>query len=154
MHEDQKLSELIGQIYDAALDPALWGNVLGKTSKFVGGRGAALAWKDAVSKSGDVYYDDGAIDLQYRQLYFDKYIKLDPCTTGQFFAEIDVPVATADLIPYEQFLETRFYKEWARPQGLVDAVLCLIDKAVTHMAFWECFGINAMAWSTTKRGDA
>jgi hypothetical protein len=79
---------------------------------------------------------------------------LDACTTGQFFAEIDVPVATADIIPYEQFLETRFYKEWARPQGLVDAVLCLIDKAVTHMAFWECFGINAMAWSSTKRGDA
>ena len=30
-------------------------------------------------------------------------------------------MAVADIMPYQEFLETRFYKEWVQPQGLVDA---------------------------------
>ena len=44
-------------------------------------------------------------------------VKLDPCTTGQFFAEIGEPVCTSDVIAYDEFKETRFYKEWARRIG-------------------------------------
>ena len=139
MDEAAKLSALIGDVYDAALDPTLWADVLGKTKRFIGGHATGLAWKDAVTKRGDTYYHDGGIDLHYRELYFDKYIKLDPCTTGQFFAEIGEPVATADLIPYDEFSQTLFYREWARPQGLVDAALALLDKSATNIAFLILF---------------
>jgi hypothetical protein len=43
----------------------------------------------------------------YRQLYFDLDVKLDPCTTGPFFAAIGEAVTTADAIPCEEFLQTR-----------------------------------------------
>jgi DNA-binding CsgD family transcriptional regulator len=139
MEETERLSALIGDIYDAALDPTLWVGVLGKTKGFIGGQSAGLAWKDAVTKCGDAYYDDGGLNPHYRRLYFDKYIKMDPCTTGQFFAEIGEPVATEDQIPYDEFVQTRFYKEWARPQGLVDAALALLDKSATNMSFLILF---------------
>jgi DNA-binding CsgD family transcriptional regulator/PAS domain-containing protein len=139
MDETERLSALIGDIYDAALDPTLWVGVLGKTKGFIGGQCAGLAWKDAVTKRGDAYYDDGGLNPHYRRLYFDKYIKMDPCTTGQFFAEIGEPVATEDQIPYDEFVQTRFYKEWARPQGLVDAALALLDKSATSMSFLVLF---------------
>jgi DNA-binding CsgD family transcriptional regulator/PAS domain-containing protein len=139
MDERTELSALIGDVYDAALDPALWRHVLDRTKRFVGGHAASLAWKDAVAKRGDTYYEDHEIDPHYRQLYFEKYIKLDPCTTGQFFAEIGEPVCTSDVIPYDEFKETRFYKEWARPQQLVDAALALLDKTATSMAFLGVF---------------
>jgi DNA-binding CsgD family transcriptional regulator len=139
MREDERLSGLIGHIYDAALDPALWVDVLGKTKNFIGGQGAGLGWKDAVAKTGGRSYDDYGISPDYRHLYFDKYIKLDPCTTGQFFAEIGEPIATADLIPYEEFLQTRFYKEWVRPQGLVDSAMVVLEKSITSMAFLVLF---------------
>lgn len=135
MHETERLSALIGDIYDAALDPTLWVDVLRKTRVFIGGWGVALSWKDAVSKRGGSYFDEGHQVPPYRQLYFDKYVKLDPCTTGQFFAEIGEPIATADLIPYEEFLQTRFYKEWVRPQGLVDGAVAVLDKSVTNFSF-------------------
>ena len=115
--ETEVLSSLIGDIYDASLDSSLWRDVLGKIKVFVGGQAATLAWKDAVAKRGDSFFDDASADPQFRQLYFDKYIKLDPCTTGQFFGEIGQPLSTADVIPYNEFLETRFYQEWVRPQG-------------------------------------
>ena len=139
MDQSELLSGLIGDIYDAALDPSLWTDVVGKAGQFVGGLGATLFSKDAVNRSGNVYYESGGISDAFRRLYFDKYAKLDPATTCQFFAELEQPIATADLMPYEEFLETRFYKEWARPQGLVDFVTALLDKSVTSAAFFGVF---------------
>ena len=42
MGELEQFSTLIGDIYDAALDPALWGNVLEQTCQFVNGYNAGL----------------------------------------------------------------------------------------------------------------
>jgi hypothetical protein len=42
MQEGEQLSRLIGDIYDAALDPGRWSAVLGKTRAFVGGQAAVL----------------------------------------------------------------------------------------------------------------
>ena len=138
MSDDRELSELIGQIYDAALEPDAWPDVLSKAAPFVGGHAAALFSKNAGNKSGVAVYDHG-IDARYRQLYFEYYIKLDPATTGQFFADIDEPIATADLVPYDEFLETRFYKEWAKPQNLVDFVAAVLDKSATNAAMFGVF---------------
>jgi DNA-binding CsgD family transcriptional regulator/PAS domain-containing protein len=134
-----RVSALIGDIYDAALSPSCWRGVLKNIANFIGGPSAALYAKDAASKSGNVFYDDGGIDPHYVRLYFDKYIKLDPSTTAHFFAELEKPIATADLIPYAEFLETRFYKEWARPQGLVDHVTAALDKSATGVAMFGVF---------------
>jgi DNA-binding CsgD family transcriptional regulator len=138
MYDEQQLSTLIGEIYDAALDPSRWVEVLGKAARFVGGPAAALFFKSAASKTGAVAYDYGT-DPHYRQLYFERYIKLDPSTTGQFFAEIDEPIATADIIPYDEFLQSRFYREWAKPQGLVDFVVSVLDKSMTTAAMFGVF---------------
>ena len=138
MSDAEQLSALIGDIYDAALDPALWPQVLPKSAQFVGGPAASLFSKDAARKSGDYAYDCG-IDPHYRQLYFDKYIKLDPLTIGHFYAEVEEPVAVADIMSYAEFLETRAYQEWGRPQGLVDVLNVALDKTATSAAMYCVF---------------
>ena len=55
MHETEQLSALIGEVYDAALDPRLWANVLGRSRVFVGGAAAGLGWKDVAAKSGGIF---------------------------------------------------------------------------------------------------
>lgn len=139
MQEAEQLSSLIGDVYDAALDPALWSAALGKTRGFVGGSAAALYSKETIRKSGKLYHEDGDINRHYRQLYIEKYAKLDPFTTGHFFAEIEQPIATADVMPYDEFLATRFYREWARPQRLVDNVSAVLDKSSTSAALFTIF---------------
>ena len=37
----------------------------------------------------------------------------------------------SDLIPYEEFEETRFYKEWVAPQGFVDVIGANLEKSAT-----------------------
>jgi DNA-binding CsgD family transcriptional regulator len=150
MRDDEKLSQLIGNAYDAALDPTLWISVLEQTARFVGGPAASLYSKDAVSKTGSVAYDWG-IEARYKQLYFDKYIKLDPTTTSHFFAEIEVPVDTADLIPYDEFFETRFYKEWAQPQGIVGCLNATLDKSATSFAVLGVFRCERESLTDSER---
>jgi DNA-binding CsgD family transcriptional regulator/PAS domain-containing protein len=48
-------------------------------------------------------------------------------------------MAVADIMPYQEFLETRFYKEWCHPQGMVDAVTAVLDKSVTSAALFAVF---------------
>jgi DNA-binding CsgD family transcriptional regulator len=138
MDQAEQLSELIGEIYDTAIDPSLWSDVVGKAGHFVGGSAAAIYSKSPTSRRGSIHYEFGTHPY-YRQLYFDKYVKLDPTTTVQYFAEVEQLVTVSDLIPYQEFLETRFYKEWARPQGLVDSISAVLDKSATSVALFGVF---------------
>ena len=139
MDQAEQLSELIGEIYDAALDPSLWSGVLGKAGRFVGGPVAAIFSKSPTALTGTVYYHSSDISGPYRKLYFNKYIKFDPFTTAQYFSDVEQPMAVADIMPYQEFLETRFYKEWVQPQGMVDAVTAVLDKSVTTAAMFGVF---------------
>ena len=136
--EDEEFSNLVGDIYDAALDQSLWVSVLEKCVSFVGGCGAALFFKNAATNGGDTYFYTG-ITPYFRKLYFDQYVMLDPATTGHFFADVEQPIAIEDCISYDEFLETRFYREWARPQGLVDFVSTVLDKSDTNVAMFGVF---------------
>jgi DNA-binding CsgD family transcriptional regulator len=142
MHETEQLSALIGDIYDAALDPTLWVDVLGKTRAYIGGWAVALSWKDAVAKQGGCYFEEGGQDPHYRQLYFEKYIKLDPFTTTQFVVDIEEPKSFLEVMPYADLIQTRLYKEWAQPQGIVDALMCLIDRSATSVGYLVVFRNN------------
>jgi DNA-binding CsgD family transcriptional regulator len=139
MTELEELSQLIGGIYDATLDPSLWPGVLRKTASFVHGWGAALFSKDAASKSAGMYYHDGAQDPHYTQLYFDTYVKYDPFNTLHVLADVGEPIASSDLIPYSEFLESRVYKEWVEPQGLVDFASVVLDRSSTSAALFGVF---------------
>ena len=138
MDQAEQLSELIAEIYDAALDASLWREVVGKAGRFVGGSAAAIYSKSPTALTGHVYYEFGT-DPYYRELYFSKYIKLDPSTTSHYFADVEQPITVEDFMPYQEFLETRFYKEWAHPQGMVDNVSAVLDKSVTSAALFGVF---------------
>jgi PAS domain-containing protein len=139
MGEGEQTLSLIGDIYDAALDPALWSDILGKARDFVGGSAAVLYLKDVNRKSASIHYDDGGIDPYYMRCYVDEYVKCDPTTAAEVFATIGQPLATADLVPYDEFLQTRHYQEWARPQGLADHLRVALEKSATSIAFFGIF---------------
>jgi DNA-binding CsgD family transcriptional regulator len=137
--ETELLSSLIGDIYDTTLDRSRWPATLKKIAAFVRGASAAVFWDDAAGGGGDVYFEDGGIDPNYRNLYFEKFVNCNPITTPRFFAQTEVPVATGDLVPYDEFLTTRFYREWAQPQGLVDFASITLEKSVTKSAMFGVF---------------
>jgi DNA-binding CsgD family transcriptional regulator/PAS domain-containing protein len=130
MREDEQLSSLIGDIYDAALDPALWVDVLASCAKFVGGPAAAMFSRDTARQRCNAAYYCG-IDPHYKRLIVEKYIKVEPLTMGHVFAKIGEPVAMTDVIPKDELLQSRGYREWGRPQGLIDILNVALDKSAT-----------------------
>ena len=132
MSETELLSQIVGNIYDAALDPARWCGALKKVAGFVGGQSAGLGSIDSVSKDLNACYTFGC-DPHYLQLHIDTYVKFDPTATLFFFPSEQV-ASIADIMPYDEFLQSRFYREWAQPQGFVDSASAVLDKSVTAFA--------------------
>ena len=149
MHETERLSALIGDIYDAALDPTLWVGVLAKSAAFVGGPAASLYSRDVAKRTMGAAYQYG-LDPRYVQLAEQKYIKLDPTALGYFIADIEQPVSTADVMPYDEFLASRFYQEWAKPQGLgIRSMRCSTKPSPVPPRLWF-FATSATALLTTR----
>lgn len=131
--EEQGLTQLIGDIYDAALNSSRWVAVLAKITKFVGGQAAGLLSKDSVSKSGNIHYQVG-LDPCFVQLYSETYWKFDP-VASLFDYEVGQIVSIPELVSYEEFCGGRFYREWAKPQGWIDAANAVLEKTPTTCAY-------------------
>jgi DNA-binding CsgD family transcriptional regulator len=133
LRKDEKLSVLIGRILDAALDPTEWTGVLEEVCEFVDGRAAGLLFKDSVSKFGNAYYQHG-VDMRFMESYAETYVRFDPMSTLLFFEEGQI-VTTPDLVPYDEFRQGRFYLEWVRPQGFIDAANVMLEKSATSFSY-------------------
>jgi hypothetical protein len=51
------------------------------------------------------------------QLYVDTYARLDPSAMTMFFSEVGQVASIVDQMAYDDFVKSRFYQEWARPQA-------------------------------------
>lgn len=133
MAETELTLQLVGEIYDAALAPTLWTNVLTRVTDFVGGSNAILYSKTVIVRGGEARYRSNP-DSSASDEYFAKYAKLDPVTVGQYFFEVGDLYSITDVMPYDQFAETIVYKEWAKPRGWVDHLATTLDKSATSFA--------------------
>jgi DNA-binding CsgD family transcriptional regulator len=133
MNDSKQLPELIGEIYDAVIDPAQRNDVLDKIASFAGGHSGGLLSKHSLSKSEVLYCYVGA-DPNSLQVYSESYPKLDPTADSPSF-RVEQVVSATDLVPYEEFRRGRFYREWARPHGWVDVASAVIEKSPLSCTF-------------------
>ena len=148
--DQQFLSELIGGLYDTTLDGAMWPGLLQRLADFIGGSAASIYSKSAAT--GDVFHQIGT-DPHYEQMYFSKYVRLDPSTTGHLLADVGQMVSLKDIMPYGEYVETRLHREWARPQDLVDCLSTPLDKSTDSAALFGVFRHrdNGMVDDETRR---
>jgi DNA-binding CsgD family transcriptional regulator len=125
---EARLSRLIGDIYDAALEPDSWPRALGGVCGYVGGSQSNIFWQDVIGKSAKRFYEWGH-DPHYTQLYMGTYAKINPLFPGAFSFPIGHVFSQTDVIPYDALHETRLYREWMQPQGFVDFIACHLDKS-------------------------
>ena len=133
MQESLALSKLAEDIYDTVLDSARWTGALAKITDFVEGQAGGLLSKDSVSKSGNAYYHVG-VDPHYLGLYAESYWRFDPMAALPF-CEVEQIASIPELVPYDEFREGRFFREWVEPQGWIDAANAVLEKSVTSCAY-------------------
>ena len=51
------------------------------------------------------------------------------------FWDVGQIASIPDLVPYDEFREGRFFREWVEPQGWIDAANTVLEKSVTSCAY-------------------
>jgi DNA-binding CsgD family transcriptional regulator len=131
MDEAEQVSQLIGDVYDAALEPASWPTALERTCRYVEGVASIVSSQDSARKSAEFHFSWGD-DPDYARSYQETYVKISPLLLPMVLsAKTGNVVANSELIPIDEFRATRFYKEWAQPQGYLDAVSATLETSAT-----------------------
>lgn len=129
MGEVEQVSALIGDIYDASLDPALWPCVLERACCLTRSAAGAMMAYASVPESTALSVSWGA--EEYADTYC-TYNAINPLNIPTLlYATPGSVVATADVLPYEELTSSRFFKEWFAPQRLVDALFMSLEKSAT-----------------------
>jgi len=132
--ESEALSSVISDIYDAALDPQAWPYAVQRTCDFVGGNQTTMFWQDAAEPGALVLYNYND-DPHYTRIYLETYAALNPLFPAAIFRPVGSVTTDNDLVPDEEMRETRFYKEWLKPQRLTGALVALVERDATRAAF-------------------
>lgn len=134
MADPQTTSQLIGEIYDAALEPALWPQVMEKVADFVGGQAAGVFTRNADGRAGRAFVVHG-LDHVYLKSYATTYWRHDPMVAALALCDIEQVVSLSDVVPHDEFRRSVLFREWAQPQGFVDSLKAVLDKSATRLAY-------------------
>lgn len=124
---------LVGDIYDASLDPPLWTGVLEKVTNFIPGCSAMLFSQDFVNRRGQFYFNWND-NPEYTRAFFEHYMKISPLTPHLMMTNVGDVFTASELMPYEELTASRFFQEWCVPQGYTDLVAVTLEKSATSMA--------------------
>jgi hypothetical protein len=124
-----ELSQVVEDIYEPALDSARWKDTIATIARYVGGQAGGLALKDCQSKNLNVFYDVG-FDPECIEVYLATYSRFDPLATAPLF-DVRRVANVPDLMPYDEYLNGRFYREWAQPHGWLDSANAIIERSGT-----------------------
>ena len=106
------------------------------------GRAASLVWKDAAAKNGSAIYMTTAAASIPRYVATLRGANTSSSTRRRPFNSLPRSAGRSPpsiSSPTTRFLDTRLYKEWARPQGLVDIICTVLDKSATSDAMFGVF---------------
>ncbi|MDA9520776.1 LuxR family transcriptional regulator [Bradyrhizobium sp. CCBAU 11434] len=131
MLEANRFSSLVGEIYDAAVDPAQRGAALEQVAGFVGGSAVTILSRDAARLSLEIHQHYGT-DSRFRELYRDRFVELDPLLDRHLDLAVERTVGVADVMPYSDFVATSFYREWVEPQGAVDLATVTLERSTAR----------------------
>jgi DNA-binding CsgD family transcriptional regulator len=128
MAEAEEISRLIGDIYDASLDAALWPQAFNRIRDFLGDCTATLISQDAITKKIDLHFMLGH-DQGYVDLYLERYFKINPLFPPAMFLDVERIQTVSDAVPLQEFCRSRFAREWLVPQGICDSVFSTVEKS-------------------------
>jgi DNA-binding CsgD family transcriptional regulator len=138
MDPTETMLQLIGGIYDAALNSNAWNAILPRIGAFVGGSSGGLFAHHSSRRSGNIYYEFGT-DPDFRQDYLSKYMTMDPMFGTYFVLDVGEVFSTSTVMSHSEFLQSRFYKECIQPQGWIDNICVYLDRTPEGHAGFSLF---------------
>ena len=130
--ETADLSDLLACVYDAALDPGLWPSAIEQATQFLRCMAGVLGSFDIMQR-GFGWRAMWGYQPKYMET-FDYYQSINPLLRPSFRLKVGEVGAIADAISRAEFHAGRVYREWARPQGIVDALQTTLERTPLAIA--------------------
>jgi DNA-binding CsgD family transcriptional regulator/PAS domain-containing protein len=119
-HSVEAFSRAVAAIYDCALNPDAWQQALHGIGELIDSPCLCLSITDYAQQSV-AYCVNHGYDPQYLKVYFERFAVNPLFSLGHLRAVGDV-YTLAMLVDNKELVESRFYKEWSKPQNLGDFI--------------------------------
>ena len=123
----ERFSDIVGRIYECALEPAGWPPALASICEGVGGSAGWIATHQP-KLVRSTYEVEFGTDPEWQRRLREQYVAVSPFIGITHHVRPGEVWSVADTIDYDEFLQTRFYLEWTRPQGWGDHVMGVLSK--------------------------
>ncbi|HVG50657.1 MAG TPA: helix-turn-helix transcriptional regulator [Xanthobacteraceae bacterium] len=127
------LSDVIGTIYDCAVDPQHWPQAIESIARLIDGDHGIILVFDTIRNEPRLY-KDWNVDAESMRLYRKKYHQENPIHEGFSSFDIDQPYNIPAVIDPAEFMKSRVYTEFGQPRGWLDNVGVSIMKTPTRIA--------------------
>jgi DNA-binding CsgD family transcriptional regulator/PAS domain-containing protein len=131
----ENLSDLISDIYDCAIHPEVWEQTLAKINSSLDGAYTAISMADKAYLQPRLIAHSPWSRDELERLHRDFAATDVVGARESAFGDVDAAVSTMSLIAEAEFQESRFFREWAGPQGLRDG--CILKFADTADRFGQ-----------------
>jgi DNA-binding CsgD family transcriptional regulator len=119
-HPVEAFSRAVAAVYDCALNPDAWQQALRGIGELIDSPCLCLSITDYAQQSV-AYCVNHGYDPQYLKVYFERFAVNPLFSLGHLRAVGDV-YTLAMLVDNKELVESRFYKEWSKPQSLGDFI--------------------------------
>ena len=122
------LCELLGNLYDAAIDASLWAGSLEAICRYVdAGAVAAILTQDLIARTG-IQHAQWEHDPRFSELYFSRYIQINPTLEHLAALRAGQMIHFGAPPVFEDLRASRFRDEWARPQDFSNAIMAVLTR--------------------------
>jgi DNA-binding CsgD family transcriptional regulator/PAS domain-containing protein len=114
----EMFSRTVEAIYDAALNPGHWQTALQRIGELIDSPCVCLSVTDYGQQEVALCVNHG-YEPEYLKVYFEKFA-INPLFSLGHLRPVGDVYTLAMLLESKDLVESRFYKEWSKPQGLGD----------------------------------
>lgn len=110
------ISQLIGDIYDAAIDRASWPEVMKRLTETLGADSTILRVINTANGHVSFSYTYG-LDAALQRRYKDYYVTIDPVVASLSRVDVGKVYQFDSVLPFNQLAKTEFYNDYMVPQN-------------------------------------
>jgi DNA-binding CsgD family transcriptional regulator/PAS domain-containing protein len=138
----EAFSKVVEAIYDCTFDPSRWQETVGMIAELCRSHYAFLGIIDLENQRNELTFHVG-YDEYYQQLFENMYGAMSPYFGALQLLPVGVVATRAMVLDEHKCLETRFYQEWIRPQGICDAIGFNALKTKRRVALWAAHRLES-----------
>lgn len=133
-----ELSEIIGAIYDCAIEPAGWTDVLRRISGLLDAFTSAIYLVDLDAGQARLFSQWGMPEeaaRQWQSEFADEVAGLHSRIANRLGPDADEPIVYSQLFDEIERSATRVDREWAQPLGVCDVVAAVVSTTARRVGF-------------------